>query len=176
MKQFKAEHAAVDVLSGQVKLSAEQARARLHNLKAVDTKKDGSGVYQVTNPIQFKRGETFGFDGDVGKNGVLSDPDAEQLAAMGEDDARVEAAVKKVRAECEAQLKAELQKAADALQAERDAGAAALKEQSEKLGAESIALIEAAGDEARKALMDALTPETAALVRAELDAGTQSAG
>lgn len=163
MKQFKAEHAAVDVLSGQVKLSAEQARARLHNLKAVDTKKDGSGVYQVVQPIQFKRGETFGFDGDVGKNGVLSDPDAEQLAAMGEDDARVEAEVKKVRAECEAQMKAELQKAADAM-----------KDQAEKLGAESIALIEAAGDEARKALMDALTPETAALVRAELDA--QAAG
>ena len=85
------------VHSGIVGLSAEQAKSRAHNLKPVKPGKDGAGEYEVVHPIQFKRGETFGFSGQVGKGGVLSDKDAEELRLL-EQAETVDKAVKRARA------------------------------------------------------------------------------
>lgn len=83
MKKVTAESGTLAVNSGQVQLTAEQAKPRLHALQLVGkTDGKGGGTYNVTGPIQFKRGETFGFDGEVAKNGVLRDPDAEQMAKL----------------------------------------------------------------------------------------------
>lgn len=49
----------------KVKLTAEQAKARLHNLVESEVKKRAS-VYEVAKSIMFKRGEEFGID-EVGK-------------------------------------------------------------------------------------------------------------
>lgn len=73
------------VHSGRVGLSADQAKARLHNLKAVQGQVDDkpesktyrAGVYEVVQSVQFKRGEEFGYSGEVMKNGQLRDPQAE---------------------------------------------------------------------------------------------------
>jgi hypothetical protein len=178
MKNFKAENGAVLVSSGQVKLSAEQAQDRMHCLRAVDVKKDGAGVYQVIAAIHFKQGETFGFDGEIGRNGVLSDPDAEQLATLEADEKRLaEATVairKKAEAEAEARIDAVRKQTADEIkklgeqvvQAQADCDAR-LKD----AAAGEAARVETACNEAREALLSALKPETAELVRAELAAG-----
>lgn len=63
MKQFQAE-STVNIFSGHVQLSGEQAKPRAHALKAL-----GEGVYEVTAPICLKAGEKFGFDGEVTKGG-----------------------------------------------------------------------------------------------------------
>jgi hypothetical protein len=41
-----------------VELNAQQAESRKHNLKEL-----GDGRFEVVNNIQFKKGETFGFEG-----------------------------------------------------------------------------------------------------------------
>jgi len=94
----------VTVNSGQVGLTKEQAAARSHALKLVGKLgKDCVGVFEVTAPIQFKIGETFGFSGEVGKSGQMRDRDAEELAKLE----AVDRAVTEVRAECEARLQAQ---------------------------------------------------------------------
>jgi hypothetical protein len=107
MKTHKAEDGAVTVNSGNVQLSAAQAAVRRHCLKEVKIDKNGGGVYSVTAPIQFKRGETFGFDGAAGKNGVINDPEAEQMAKL---EAEV-AMEKKIAAGVQAALPAAVEKA-----------------------------------------------------------------
>lgn len=83
--------------SGIVALTAEQARARAHNLKVVKAGKDGAGEYEVRSQIQFKKGESFGYSGQVGKNGKLTDRDAEELRRMEQAES-VEKAAKAARA------------------------------------------------------------------------------
>lgn len=103
------------VSSGQVTLTPEQAKPRLHCLDIV---KPGprTSVYAVNSPIQFKAGEEFGFDGDVGKNGILSDPAAEQLKTLeGLDQARATG-----KAEGRAEVERETEKLRAGLQAEID--------------------------------------------------------
>lgn len=96
--------AVVTVVSGQIELTAAQAKTRLAALGAAEVNKSGAGVYIVLKPIQFKAGETFGYDGEVRKDGILHDPEAEELARMGADQA-VEA---RIRAELEPTLRAAL--------------------------------------------------------------------
>ena len=48
--------------SGVLELTKEQAGPRLHNLKLIKGNK-----YEVLNTVEFKRGEVFGFDGDLPK-------------------------------------------------------------------------------------------------------------
>lgn len=96
--------AVVTVVSGQIKLSAAQAKTRLSALATVDVKEDGAGIYTVLKPIQFKAGETFGYDGEVRKDGILRDPQAEELARLEADQA-VEA---RLRAELEPRLRDEI--------------------------------------------------------------------
>lgn len=161
MKQFKAEHGAVHVNSGQLKLTADQAQSRLHCLKVVDVKKDGSGTYEVIAPTQFKKGEQFGYDGEVGKNGVLRDPEAEELAAMEADEKRVAAATAEIRRKAEEQLQAAIDKARKDL-------AAQAEQQIGRLQEEHAAALEAAARGAQEALISKLSEDLAGLVRAEL--------
>lgn len=56
---------AVEVINlhvGHVALDEDQARRRIHNIKEVK-----NGVYEIINPIQFKIGEKFGYEGEVNK-------------------------------------------------------------------------------------------------------------
>jgi hypothetical protein len=53
----------VQLFHGLVQLTQEQARDRAHALKETDE----TGVFEIKQPIGFKKGETFGFDGDPGK-------------------------------------------------------------------------------------------------------------
>ena len=66
------------IAAGKVVLSAEQARSRLHNLAALDAGERGDGVYEIVNPIEFKRGETFGHCEPIPKAmaHLLADPDS----------------------------------------------------------------------------------------------------
>jgi hypothetical protein len=81
MKKFTTERP-VTLYSGQVELSAEQARDRQGLITAVKADDDGAGTYAITaqNGIQFKAGEVFGYDGDPGKNGGLVEAKKEDLA------------------------------------------------------------------------------------------------
>jgi hypothetical protein len=65
MKAVTVEGSTCIVQSGTVRLTAEQARPRRHNLKALNVTHDGAGEYEVVAPIQFKRGETFLFEGQA---------------------------------------------------------------------------------------------------------------
>lgn len=126
--------------SGIVGLSAEQAKTRSHNLKAIKVDKKGAGEYEVVNPIQFKRGETFAYSGEMSKTGDLRDPEAEALAKMELED--------RIRAEVRAEEQAKSDKrlaAAETKLAEDFAGKLtdavnqALAEQEARLRAEFAA-------------------------------------
>ena len=80
------------VNSGRVEITPEQARARRFALEPL-----GDDLYRVTHATGFKRGEVFGFDGDMPKAlalcvataepksdepGSLEDMDREELLAM----------------------------------------------------------------------------------------------
>ena|SRR5687768_651208 len=49
----------VQLYSGVLTLTQEQAATRTHNLR-----KTKAG-YEIVNPVQFKRGEKIGYDGDI---------------------------------------------------------------------------------------------------------------
>lgn len=69
---------------GTVELDEDQARRRIHNIVEVD-----KGVYEIVNPIQFKVGETFGYDGEVNKalaHAIISTEDAEVIEVDAGDD------------------------------------------------------------------------------------------
>lgn len=75
MKTYKALRP-VNLMSGQVSVSADQARRRAHALiderghylYALD--EIDAGVYQIAERIQFKAGEEFGYDGEIAKSDV----------------------------------------------------------------------------------------------------------
>jgi len=104
MRQITVDGPFLNVNSGQVALSKEQLAGRLHALRAVKVEKNGAGTYQVQAPIQFKRGERFGFDGEVSKAGVLHDPDAELLARLEAAEKAAKEAGDRVRAELQGAL------------------------------------------------------------------------
>lgn len=67
--------AIVNLTSGILELSEDQARRRFHNLKAL-----GDGRFEVLRTVQFKTGETFGYDGDIPKtlaNSLIESAQAE---------------------------------------------------------------------------------------------------
>ena len=54
----------ISLYSGKVKLTAKQFQRRVNNLIPC-----GDGIYEITNPpCNFKKGELFGFDGDMPKS------------------------------------------------------------------------------------------------------------
>lgn len=52
----------VNIVSGILDLTPEQASSRQGSIVSL-----GDGLYEVTRPIQFKRGEIFGYDGDINR-------------------------------------------------------------------------------------------------------------
>lgn len=48
--------------SGILELAPEQASSRSHALASL-----GEGLFEIREPVQFKRGEIVGYDGDVNK-------------------------------------------------------------------------------------------------------------
>lgn len=52
----------VDLLSGVLDLTEDQARRRKGWLKKLE-----SGSYEIIKPVQFKAGEVFGFEGELSK-------------------------------------------------------------------------------------------------------------
>ena len=62
MKNYKVIGIITRLTAGLVKISGDQIRRRIHNLKKV-----GDGEYEIVNPIEFKNGEVFGHDGDLSK-------------------------------------------------------------------------------------------------------------
>ena len=64
LKKYVVIGVVANVNSGIVIISAEQAKPREHNLMPLDVdEKTGAGAYEVLQPIQFKNGEVFEFDG-----------------------------------------------------------------------------------------------------------------
>lgn len=62
MKQFEVIDRAARLSAGRVKLTAAQAKPRAHALKAL-----GGGVFEIVQPVEFKRGEVIEYDQDPGK-------------------------------------------------------------------------------------------------------------
>jgi len=77
--------------SGVIELTEAQAQPRLHNLKAL-----GGGKFEVLRPVEFKRGETFGYADRLPKS----------MAEIIEPEAKV-AAKAKAAAKAVAEAKAE---------------------------------------------------------------------
>lgn len=65
MNRYTVLTVATSINAGRLRLTPEQAKTRLHNLKLL-----GDGVYQVLNAVQFKRGEQFDYDGELPKGMV----------------------------------------------------------------------------------------------------------
>jgi len=62
MKILQVIGASANFASGVLSLSGKQAKAREHALRDL-----GDGLFEVLEPVCFKRGEMFGFDGDMPK-------------------------------------------------------------------------------------------------------------
>lgn len=63
MKLYQVEAVSVAINTGVLELSLGQAQRRRHLLKQIS-----ENQYEVLSPVQFKRGETFGYSGDVNKS------------------------------------------------------------------------------------------------------------
>ena len=68
--------APITLHTGIVELTPEQAAPRLYQLNDL-----GEGLYEITGPVQFKAGETIGYDGDINK--ALMERLTESAAAPG---------------------------------------------------------------------------------------------
>lgn len=77
MKKIAVIGAFISLHSGTVVLSAEQARSRLYALDPL-----GDGIYAITAPIGFKRGEVFAYDGPLPKS-LLMELNVEDSAKEG---------------------------------------------------------------------------------------------
>lgn len=74
MKTYQVKASFASLMSGVVHLSERQAAPRRHALQPVP---DTPDHYEIVTPIQFKEGESFGWDGEVNKAllAVLEDTD-----------------------------------------------------------------------------------------------------
>ena len=83
MKLYEVVAPYAGVNSGRVEITPEQARARRFALEPL-----GDNLYRVTQPTGFKRGEMFGFDGDMPKALALGleslEPETENVPAAEE--------------------------------------------------------------------------------------------
>ena len=70
---------------GIVTLTTAQASTRSHNLKPLD-----DGRYEIVNPVQFKAGEEFGYDGELPKALAETLVDAEVAKAEADADRKPE--------------------------------------------------------------------------------------
>lgn len=64
MTNFEVMSDKVVLFEGILKLTQKQANARAHQLEVVDAK---AGLFRLRGETHFKRGERFGFDGELSK-------------------------------------------------------------------------------------------------------------
>lgn len=62
MKQYLVTAFWVNLSTGMVELTNKQYVSRQHNLREL-----GGNRYEILKSIQFKKGETFGYDGELSK-------------------------------------------------------------------------------------------------------------
>lgn len=62
MKTYTVVGLVARLAAGRVRLTPEQARHRLRQLRAL-----GDELYEITGPVEFKQDEQFGYDGEVPK-------------------------------------------------------------------------------------------------------------
>lgn len=84
MKEYQVTTTQVTLTAGLVKLTAEQSRPRAHALKATAD----AGVFEILQPVSFKSGELFSWDGQMGKGQA---DDLTPPAEVAEMPAQVEA-------------------------------------------------------------------------------------
>lgn len=63
MRKYRVVAGAAAFISGTLHLTEEQFKAREHALSATKT----ADEFRILGPVQFKRGEEIGFDGEVSK-------------------------------------------------------------------------------------------------------------
>jgi hypothetical protein len=108
MKMFKTTGAVGLNAGAMVLLTPAQAESRAAALLPVKPK---AGLYQVKNRIEFKSGETFGFDGDLPKSmAELVEPEVAKGSKGG--DKKVDNKPVKTTAELEAESRAQAEQEA----------------------------------------------------------------
>lgn len=75
MTFYEVTGAFVEISNGTLYLTDELATPRLHALTPLD-----DNAFRVDKPVFFKHGQTFGYDGNLGKN-----PDCEELFIPADD-------------------------------------------------------------------------------------------
>jgi len=115
--------AVVNLTSGTLELSNDQARRRMHALEKVSC-----GKYLIKSLVQFKAGETFGYDGVIPKDaaeGVLiagKDVTVAEINAKEKERKKLKAAKEEAKAKAEAKEKEEAEaKAKEEEEAKADA-------------------------------------------------------
>lgn len=68
MQNYEVTGKSIRLGGGIVRLTDEQAKAREHLLEETDK----PGIYKITGEFDFKKGEVFGFDGELPKATVMS--------------------------------------------------------------------------------------------------------
>lgn len=77
MKSYEVTSTVAKIFGGVVELNNDQYKTRAHNLEKI-----GKGKYKVLSPVQFKRGEQFGYDGEMPKSLAV---DLKESGASGSD-------------------------------------------------------------------------------------------
>ena len=104
--------AVVNLTSGTLELSKDQARRRIHALEKVS-----DGKYLIKSLVQFKAGETFGYDGaipkDVAESVLIAGKDVTvaEINAQEKEQKKLKAAKEEAKAKAEEKAKIEKQKA-----------------------------------------------------------------
>lgn len=104
--------AVVNLTSGTLELSDDQARRRMHALEKVS-----EGKYLIKSLVQFKAGETFGYDGVIPKDAAESvliagkDITVAEINAQEKEHKKLKAANEQAKAKAEEKAKLEKQKA-----------------------------------------------------------------
>ena len=104
--------AVVNLTSGTLELSKDQARRRIHALEKVS-----DGKYLIKSLVQFKAGETFGYDGVIPKDaaeGILiagKDVTVAEINAQEKEQKKLKAAKEEAKAKAEEKAKLEKPKA-----------------------------------------------------------------
>lgn len=112
MKRYRVTGFSITLGNGVIKLTEQQASIRRTSLEPVD---ETAGVYEITRPIQFKRGEVIGYAEELPKTHL------EELEELDEKRPR------RTKAEVEADRIAELEAKGEDITPEEAEELAALK-------------------------------------------------
>lgn len=82
MKLYEVTAPAVNVISGTVRVTPDQFRARRHALALVGEAEDGTVEATVSHSVGFKHGEVFGYDGEMPRALAVSMSEVEEKAVL----------------------------------------------------------------------------------------------